>query len=91
MPCALAQQRLRRAPVCVLQVLSADARPAQLATEPDESPVVGTFVHEQRLPGRDTMDVDPMLLQVIRERLLHVEEHPVEPRMLGASAGRGSR
>ena len=62
--------------------LERDARPAQLAAQPDEPPVVGTLVHEQRLPRRDAVHVDAMGLEVVRERLLDVEQHPVDPRVL---------
>ena len=81
-PCARAQQRLSRAPVCVLQVLS--ATPDQPSSRPssDEPPVVCALVHEQRLARRDAVHVDPMGFEVVGERLLHVEQHAVEPRVL---------
>ena len=79
-PVGLRPAEAQQGPGLGLARLEGHARPAQLAAEPDESPVVGALVHEQRLPGRDAMDVDPVRLQVIRERLLDVEEHPVEPR-----------
>src|SRR5262245_59953750 len=40
------------------------------------------FVHEQRLPGRDTVNIDPMLFEVVREWLLDVQQHPVQPGVL---------
>ena len=80
-PCALAQQRLSKAPVCVLQVFSATPGPAQRPAELDEVPVVGALVHEQRLPRRDAVDVDPVRFQLVGERLLDVEDHPVKTGM----------
>ena len=82
MPWALAQQRRQERAGLRLAGLERHARPAQLAAQPHEPPVVGALVHEQRLAGRDAVHVDPVGLQVVGERLLDVEQHPVEPRVL---------
>jgi len=82
MPCALAQQALRIAPVCVLQVLSATP-PAEFAAEPDQLPIVRALVEKQRLAGGDAVHVDAVSLELVRERLFDVEDHPKNARLLG--------
>ena len=62
--------------------LQGDAVPPQAPAEAHQLPVVGALVHEQGLAGRHAVDVDAVGLQVVREGLLHVEDHAVEPGVL---------
>ena len=45
-------------------------------------PIVGAFVHEQRLAGRNAVHVDAVLLEVVGERLFYVQNHLIDARML---------
>ncbi len=67
MPRALAQQRLRRAPVCVLHVFRATPDHPRPVAEPDKTPIVRAFVHEERLARADAVDVDAVRLEVVGE------------------------
>ena len=78
--------QLSRAPVWVLQVFRATPVQPSCAAEPHEPPVVRAFVQEKGLAGRDAVNVDLMRFQVVRERLLDVEDHPVDAGVL-AQAG----
>ena len=84
MPCALAQHSAEQGAGLGLAGLERHAGPAQLAAQPDQPPVVRALVHEQRLAGRDAVHVDPVRLEVVGERLLDVEDHAVEARLLVA-------
>ena len=85
MPWAFAQQSAAGAGLR-LAGLERHAGPAQRTAQPDEPPVVGALVHEQRLAGRDAVHVDPVRFEVVGERLLDVEDHAVEPGMLAHQA-----
>ena len=64
--------------------LEGHARPAQLTAQPDQPPVMRAFVQKERLAGRDAVHVDSVLLQLVWKRLLDVEDHSVNARMLAA-------
>lgn len=55
-----------------------DACPAERTAEFDEIPVVGAFIHEEGFAGGDAVDVDGVGEEVVRKRLLDVEEHSIE-------------
>src|SRR5438046_938858 len=59
--------------------LEGHARPAQFPPEPDQPPVMRALIKEQRLAGGDAMDINRVLLKVIRKRLLDIKEHAVKP------------
>jgi hypothetical protein len=61
-----------------LQVFEGDAVPPQVAAEGDVFPVVGALVHEERFAGGDAVDVDAVLLKLVRKRLLDVEQASVD-------------
>ena len=45
-------------------------------------PAVGALVHKQRLARGDAVHVDGIRLQIVRKRLLDVEHHAVDARLL---------
>ena len=63
--------------------LERDAVPAEFAAEPDQLPIVRALVEEQWLAGGDAVHVDAVRLELVRERRLDVEDHPVKLRLLG--------
>ena len=82
MPCAFAQQRLRSAPVCVLQVFSATPLQPRLPPEFHKLPVVRALIEEERLARGDAAHVEHVVLQLIREGLLHVERARIDLRLV---------
>ena len=61
--------------------LQRDASPAQRPSEHDLTPVVGAFIHEERLSRRNRVDIDLVFFQLVREWLLDVEDRPVNSRL----------
>src|ERR1043166_2957787 len=58
--------------------LEGNARPAEVPAQLDEPPVMRALIQEKRFAGRNAPHVDAMLFQLVRERLLHVEQHAVK-------------
>src|SRR5258708_1235201 len=56
------------------------AGPPEFAPQLYHAPIVRALVQEQRLARRNTVNIDGMLLEFIRKRLLHVQYHSVNPR-----------
>src|SRR5689334_25279667 len=63
-----------------------DARPTQLAPKAHEPPIVRAFIQKQRFARRNAVNIDRLLLEVVWERLLDVENHAVNRRMLVAQS-----
>ena len=82
MPCALAQHRLSSAPVWVLQVLR--ATPVQPNCRPSRISFQSWALSSMNSGLRaETLCTSIWLrLQVVRERLLDVQDHLVDPRMV---------
>ena len=57
------------------------AAPAERPAQAHQGPVVGALVHEQRFARGHRAHVDPVLLQVVRERLLDVQDRCVRARL----------
>ena len=57
--------------------LERHAGPAERLAKFYEPPIMGAFVHEKWLSLRNACHIDPMLFQIVRERLLYVQ-NPVE-------------
>jgi hypothetical protein len=66
--------------------LESDTGPTEFASEPHATPVVCTFVEEDRLARADASDIDAVCFEIVRERLLNVERHPVEARVFNEQA-----
>src|SRR5690606_23156043 len=61
--------------------LESDARPTQLASTPNDSPIVRALVEKERLARRDRPHVDLVRIEIIRKGLLDIEDHRVNARL----------
>ena len=66
--------------------LERHAGPAQFAAQPHVLPVVRALVKEQRFARGATVRIDPVTLQLVGKRLLHIQQHAVNSRVLDAQS-----
>ena len=78
-------QAQERSGLCLAR-LQRHAAPAERTAQAHQGPVVRALVHEQRLARRYRAHVDLMALQVVRERLLDVQDRREGARLVVAQA-----
>src|SRR5437899_955097 len=67
-----------------LASLQGHTRPTEFTTAPNLLPIVRAFVQEKWFARRNTMHVDGMLIQFVREGLLEIQDHAVGSRLVVA-------
>ena len=84
MPWALAQHNEKQGPGLGLAGLQGDAGPAERSAQPHQFPVMGAFVHQQRLARRYAVNVDAVGFPNHREMAVRHREWRRKSRVLAA-------